>query len=309
LHARHCIGHIPGDDLGWLRQEEIIMFVITGATGHVGSIAAETLLAAGQAVRVVVRDAAKAERLKARGAEVFVADLADVEALGRAVRAAAGVFLLSPPDLRAKDFIGDRRRLTQRQVDTLAAAKVPHVVLLSSTGAQRPTGTGPIVSVHNAEQQLRASGLASTFVRAGYFVENWGAVVQPVRSDGVLPSFIAADQRVPSVSTVDIGKAVAQALLDGPRGVRVIELSGPTDVSPNDVAATFSRLLGKPVTVAQAPLEAVVPTFTSFGASENIAGLFRELYEGMAQGKVAAEPGEHVRGTTPLDVTLRALLG
>ena len=54
------------------------MFVITGATGHVGSVAAETLLAAGEPVRVLVRDAAKAERLRARGAEVFEGDLGDV---------------------------------------------------------------------------------------------------------------------------------------------------------------------------------------------------------------------------------------
>jgi uncharacterized protein YbjT (DUF2867 family) len=285
------------------------MFVITGATGHVGSVVAQTLLAAGRAVRVVVRDGAKAERLKAQGAEVFVADLADTAALARAARGAEGVFLLLPPDLHAQNFIADRKRLTQRQVDALAAAKVPHVVLLSSTGAQHPAGTGPIVTAHNAEQQLRASGLPSTFVRAAYFVENWGVVLPAVRSDGILPSFIAADQRIASVSTVDIGKAVAQALIDGPRGVRVIELSGPTDVSPNDVAAALGRLLGKPVTVAQAPLEAVVPTFTSFGLSENIAGLYRELYEGLALGKVAAEPGEHVRGSTPLEATLRGLLG
>jgi uncharacterized protein YbjT (DUF2867 family) len=284
------------------------MFVITGATGRVGSVAAETLLAAGQPVRVVVRDAARAEKLKARGAEVFAADLGDVEALGRALRGAQGAFLLSPPDLRAKDFIGERRRLTRGLVDALTAARVPHAVLLSSTGAQHPTGTGPIVTVHNAEQQLRASGIAATFVRPGYFVENWGAVVQPVRSDGILPSFIAAGRQFSSVSTPDIGKVVARALLDGPRGVRVIELGGPTDVSPNDVAAAFARLLGKPVKVVEAPLDAVVPTFTSLGASENIAGLFREMYEAMATGKVAAEPGEHVRGTTPLDVTLRALL-
>jgi uncharacterized protein YbjT (DUF2867 family) len=285
------------------------MFVITGATGRVGSVAAETLLAAGEPVRVVVRDAAKAEWLRARGAEVFEADLSDVQAMGHALRGAQGVFLLSPPDLRANDFINERRRLTQRLVEALAAAHVAHGVLLSSTGAQHPTGTGPIVTVHNAEQQLRASGLSATFVRAGYFVENWGAVVQPVRSDGVLPSFIAAGRRFPAVSTPDIGKAVAQALLEGPRGVRVLELGGPTDVSPNDVAAAFSRLLGRPVRVVEAPLDAVVPTFTSLGASEHIAGLLREMYEGMATGKVAPEPGEHVRGTTPLDVTLRALLG
>jgi NAD(P)H dehydrogenase (quinone) len=285
------------------------MFVITGATGHSGSVAAEALLDAGKTVRVVVRDSAKAARLAARGAEVFVADLGDPAALARAVRGAEGVFLLSPPDLTARDFIGDRQRLTQKQVDVLAAEHVPHVVLLSSTGAQHASGTGPIVSVHNAERQLRASGLPATFIRAGYFVENWGAVAHPVRSDGVLPSFIAADARVPTVSTVDIGKAVAQALLDGPRGVRVIELSGPSDVSPNDVAAAFSRILGKPVRVVEAPLDAVVPTFTSFGMSENIAQLFREMYEGMARGKVVAEPGEHVRGTTPIEVTLRTLLG
>lgn len=285
------------------------MFVITGATGHTGSVAAETLLAAGKKVRAVVRDAAKAERLKALGAEVFVADLTDQAALASAVRGAEGVFVLSPPDVTAKDFIADRKQLTQRQIDTLAAEKVPHVVLLSSIGAQQPAGTGPILSVRNMEQQLRASGLAATFVRAGYFVENWGAVVHPVKSDGVLPSFIAAGQRVPSVSTPDIGKALAQALLDGPRGVRVIELSGPSDVSPNDVAAAFSRILGKPVSVAEAPLDAVVPTFTSFGISENIAGLFREMYQGLADGTVVAAPGEHVRGTTSLETTLRALLG
>jgi len=285
------------------------MFVITGATGHTGSVAAETLLGAGKKVRVVVRDAAKAERLQALGAEVFVADLADQTALARAVRGAAGVFLISPPDLTAQDFIAERKRLTQRQVDTLAAEQVPHVVLLSSIGAQHASGTGPILSVRNAEQQLRAAGLPATLLRAAYFVENWAGVVQAVRSDGVLPTFIAAGTRTPMVSTVDIGKTVAQALLDGPRGVRVIELAGPSDASPNDVAAAFSRILAKPVQAVEAPLDAVVPTFTSFGMSNNVAGLFREMYQALAQGKLLPEAGEQVRGTTPLESTLRGLLG
>jgi uncharacterized protein YbjT (DUF2867 family) len=285
------------------------MFVITGATGHTGSVTAETLLAQGKQVRVVVRDAAKAERLKARGAEVFVADLSDQAALARAVRGAEGVFFLSPPDLGAKDFIAERKQLTERQVRTFAAEKVPHIVFLSSIAAHQPAGTGPILTAHNVEQQLRSAGLAATFVRAAYFVENWGALVPAVKSDGVLPSFIPANQHIPMVSTADIGQELARALLDGPRGVRVIELSGPTDPSPNDVAATFSRILGKPVQVAEAPLDAVVPTFTSFGASENIARLYRDMYEGLAKGLVVAAPGEHRRGSTPLERTLSTLVG
>ena len=123
------------------------MFVITGATGHTGSVAAQALLAAGKQVRAVVRDAAKAERLQALGAEVFLADLDDPVALARAVRGAEGVFLLSPPDPTAQDFIGHRRRLTQRQIDVFAAEQLPHVVLLSSTGAQHASGTGPMVRI------------------------------------------------------------------------------------------------------------------------------------------------------------------
>lgn len=285
------------------------MFVITGASGNTGSVAAQALLAAGQKVRVVVRNSAKAEALARHGAEVFVADLSDQEALGRAVEGARGVYLISPPDLGAANFIADRKALTERQVRTLAAAKVPHVVLLSSIGAQHEAGTGPIRTLHNAEQQLRASGLPSSFVRAGYFVENWGAVLHPVTQDGVLPTFIPKAQKIAMVATADIGKVAAQTLLDGPRGVRTIELSGPVDASPEDVAAIFARILGKPVQVAEAPLAAVVPTFTSFGMSQNIAELFQEMYAGLASGKVAAENGERVRGKTPLETTLRALLG
>jgi uncharacterized protein YbjT (DUF2867 family) len=287
------------------------MFVITGATGHTGSVAAETLLAAGKAVRVVVRDAAKAKALAARGAEVVVAELADEPALTQALQGAEGVFLLSPPDFAATDFVAARKKLMASLARAAQAAHVGHVVFLSSIGAQHASGTGPVVTTHAGEQALRETGLPVTFVRPGYFAENWAAVLQPARQDGVLPSFLAASRAIPMVATRDIGSVVARALLDGPRGTRVIELSGPVDVSPNGVAAALGRVLGRTVTVAEAPLDAVVPTFTSFGVSQNMSELFRDLYAGFASGKVAWEGKgtEAVRGTTSIEETLRALTG
>jgi hypothetical protein len=71
----------------------------------------------------------------------------------------------------------------------------------------------------------------------------------------------------------------------------------------------LSRILSKPVKVVEAPLDAVVPTFTSLGISSDVAGLFREMYDALAKGKLAPETGEHVRGATPLEATLRGLLG
>lgn len=146
-------------------------------------------------------------------------------------------------------------------------------------------------------------------MRAAFFVENWGAVLHPVKQDGVLPSFIRADQAISMSSAPDIGRAIANALLEGPQGTKIVELSGPVDVSPNDVAAAFSKILGKPIQVVEAPTSAVVPTFTSFGISRNIAELFQEMYEGIASGKVAPAGGLSVYGTTSLETTLRALLG
>jgi len=285
------------------------MFVIAGATGKTGSATAKTLLEAGKRVRALVRDPKKAEGLAALGAQVVAVDLTDQAALGKAVAGAEGVYLLSPPDMAAKDFVTERKALTEKQVATLAAAKVPHVVLLSSIGAHLPDGHGPVRTLYILEQQLRQAGVPATFVRAGYFVENWGAVLHPVKQDGVLPTFFAADRAIPMVSTPDIGAVAARALLDGPRGFRAIELSGPTDPTSNEVAAAFSKLLGRPVKAVEAPLEAVVPTFTSFGISENVASLYREMYEGFASGHLKAAAGETVRGTVSLETTLGALLG
>lgn len=284
------------------------MYLITGATGHTGTVAAETLLSAGKKVRLFVRDAAKASRLAARGAEIAVGDLADPAALGQAARGAEGVFLLSPPDLRAKDFLAERKALTQAQVNALAKEKVPHVVLLSSLGAEHAAGTGPIVSTHNAEEQLRAAGLSATFVRAGFFIENWASVIPVAQKDGVLPSFIPGDLAAPMVDTRDIGKTLAEALLEGPRGTRVIELGGPQDVTPRQVAAALGKILGKNVALVEPPLDAVVPTFTSFGMSENIAGLFREMYQAMRDGKIGSAGGEKRRGTISLEDSLKALI-
>jgi hypothetical protein len=110
-------------------------------------------------------------------------------------------------------------------------------------------------------------------------------VLQPVKADGVLPTFIAPNRTLPMVSVLGIGKALAQALLDRPPGTRIIELSGPVDVSPNDVAESLGKILSKPIKIVNPPFAAVVPTFTSFGMSQNIAELFREMYEGIENGK------------------------
>ncbi|HEY0466076.1 MAG TPA: NmrA family NAD(P)-binding protein, partial [Polyangiaceae bacterium] len=279
------------------------MFVITGATGNTGSVAAEALLDAGKRVRAVVRNAAKAKHLAARGAELVEADLSDEAALVEAFRGADGVYLLSPPDVTLADFFTVRKQLVHGLARAVKAAAVKHVVFLSSAGAQHSAGTGMIVSTYAGEPALRATGLPVTFVRAAYFMDNWASVLTPAQKDGLLPSFIAASRAIPMVASRDIGKTVARALLDGPRGTRIIELGGPREVSPAEVAATLSKILEREVKVAELPLEAALPTFSSFGFSQSVAEGFREMFQGIENGKVSWEGGraEAARGTTSLE--------
>ncbi|HEX3375803.1 MAG TPA: SDR family NAD(P)-dependent oxidoreductase, partial [Candidatus Acidoferrales bacterium] len=79
------------------------MFVVTGATGHIGSVTSEALLASGAKVRVVGRDPKKLERFSANGGEPFVADMTDAATLEKAFSGARAVFILIPPNPSAPD--------------------------------------------------------------------------------------------------------------------------------------------------------------------------------------------------------------
>jgi uncharacterized protein YbjT (DUF2867 family) len=286
------------------------MFIVLGVSGNTGSVVAQTLLEQKKPVRVVVRDAAKGEAWKQKGAAVAVADVTDEAALARAFQGATGVYALLPPDLKAVDTIARLRGIADVIAGAAKAAKVPHLVLLSSIAAQHETGTGPIKSAHYAEKVLRAAGVTSTFVRAAYFMDNHLNVLPLIKTQGVLPVFADPSYPFAQVSTRDIGLTAAKALLEGAKETQIIELSGPREYSINDVAQAFSTALGRPVNAVLAPLDQLVPTFISMGASESIALQMREMYEGMGVGKIAWEGGNAraVRGTVDLDTFVKSAL-
>ena len=80
------------------------MYAITGATGNIGSKVADILLARGEKVRLISRDAARLQRNMERGAEPAVGDLKDVKFLTDTFKGVKGVFAMIPPDYKAQDF-------------------------------------------------------------------------------------------------------------------------------------------------------------------------------------------------------------
>lgn len=285
------------------------MFVVVGATGHTGSAVAEMLLRRGQPVRVVVRSAEKGAVWKTRGAEVAVATYQDVKAMAKAFAGAKGVYLLVPPNYHAPAWMEEQRRTVDMAVEAFRAAGSPPVVFLSSVGAQIAEGTGPIRAVRYGEQQLSAVANAITMLRPCFFMENWVPSLGLAKEQGVLSTFIEPSATIPMISTRDIGRIAAEQLLVGGTGKRVLELAGPEDYSPDQVAAAVSELLNRSVTVRLEPLSQAIPTFTSLGFSNEAARLFEEMYASFAKGVIGYEkPSKVVRGTVTLREALRTLV-
>jgi hypothetical protein len=182
-------------------------------------------------------------------------------------------------------------------------------------GAQHPDGTGTILSLHDAERTigglLSAGGRvhAVTFLRAAYFMENWGLALAGL-AQGILPTFLLADKAIPMVATRDIGHAAARLLAEGGNGKRVIHLAGPREYSPADVAAALGRVVGKPIVAQQFPDETMATALVATGMSPELSRLFQELTHAHNMGRIVWEEGHPMwRGETDIEAILGSLVG
>lgn len=283
------------------------MYVITGATGQTGAVVAETLLQAKIPVRVVVRDAAKGAAWQARGAEIAVADLSDAAALAEAFQGASGAYILNPPVYRSDDMFADARRVCAAVREASTLAHLPKLVVLSSVGAQLPEKTGNIFTTHILENELKNAAPSVAFVRCAWFMENWQSLMRVAREQGVLPSFLTPPERaIPMVSSLDIGRTCAEVLRENWDGARVIELHGPREYSPNDVAAAFSSALGREVKTAPIPEAGWREAMAPMGMSDHAISTWIEMLQGFNSGYMTFEGAHEARrGTVSMEEAAR----
>lgn len=284
------------------------MFVIAGVTGNVGSVVAEQLLAKGQKVKVIVRDAAKGEAWSKKGAEIAVGELGDAAFLTGALRGASALFTLLPPNFAVADLLAYQRATADAIASAVKANSVPHVVLLSSVGADLAEGTGPIKGLYYLENALRAAGTKLSAIRAGYFQENVGNSVAPAKNMGIFPNFApSADYPMPMIATKDIGLVAAEALLSPPAKSEIVDLHGPA-YSIRQVATMLGAALGKELQIVNIPPEGHVDAMVQGGLPKHVAEVFAEMYAGFASGAIQPKGDRLVQGKTTIDEVIKRLV-
>jgi uncharacterized protein YbjT (DUF2867 family) len=284
------------------------MFAVTGITGNVGGAVADSLLAAGRNVRAVVRDERKGDPWKQKGCEIAVADIHDAESLKKAFAGAEGVFAMAPPVFDPKPGFPEARSMAAALRAALEAAKPGRVVYLSTIGAQATREN--LLTQHTLiEKELKGAGVPITFLRPGWFMENFSWDVAPAHEKGVIPSFLhPLDKVFPMVATEDIGSVAAELLVETWTGTRVVELEGPRRVSPNEVAAKFGKLMGKPVRMELAPRENWEEMFRAQGITNPLPRL--QMLDGFNEGWIDYECGAAGtrKGKVELETVLKKLI-
>jgi uncharacterized protein YbjT (DUF2867 family) len=254
---------------------------------------AERLAGAGHRVRALVRDPARADGLRLPNVELVRGDLGDPASLDRAFSGVSRAFVLAAVDERTVGWF-------RNAFEAAGRAGRPHVVKFSGLGAG--VADSAIHRQHaETDEMLAASGLPYTILRPNSFHQNmlWSAATIKDHAAFYLPM---RDARQSLVDVRDIA-AVAEAVLTGPgHEGKTYEITGPESLSYADVAATLSRVLGRPVRYVDVPPEAARESMLKAGMPGWNADAVTELYGAFATGQFGytTDAVQRITGRPPI---------
>jgi uncharacterized protein YbjT (DUF2867 family) len=268
------------------------MYLVTGATGHVGGPVARQLHEQGYDVRAFVRDPSRAASLPA-GIELVAGDLDDPESVSKAVEGVEAIFLMQ---------VGGGTEQTRTVIATARDAAVPRIVLQSSAGARLlPLDGNPMGAALAArEQVLRESGLGVTYLRPSAFASNAFAWRDSVRAGKVTDP--TGDGVLAVMDPEDIARvAVAALTQDGHVGKGYL-LTGPQALTSREQVEIIAEVIGRPVDFEDVTPHEFAEAAIQQGTPPEQARLMERLNEVFRARRAVAitDDVENITGTAPV---------
>jgi len=278
------------------------MYVITGATGNIGSKIADILLAKGEKVRVIGRSAARLQRFVDKGAEAAVGDLKDGAFISGAFAGASAVFAMIPPEFAARDFRAYQNEVGENLAAAIGTSGVRYVINLSSQGADLSEGTGPILGLRDQEARLNGlSGVNVLNLRPTFFMENLLMNIPLINQKGIAGSAVRGDQRFAMIATSDIAAYAAERLVGRDfTGSTVQDLLGQRDLSLNEATSIIGRAIGIPeLKYVQFSYDDAANGLIEMGVGKDLSRLFIEMSKALNDGLFAVNRPRNRDNTTP----------
>ena len=254
------------------------MIVITGASGQLGRLVIQSLLAKVPASQIVaaVRNPAKATDLAALGVQLRQADYSQPATLDAAFAGADKLLLISSSE------VGQRAAQHRNAID---AAKRAGVQLIAYTSLLHATGSPlALAEEHLAtEVYLKESGVPHALLRNGWYTENYLASIAPALQHGAYIGS-AGEGRIASAARADYAAAAAAVLTLSDQAGKVYELAGDSSYTLAEFAAELSRQSGKTVPYVNLPQAEFQAALAGAGLPEGLAFVLADSDVGAAQG-------------------------
>lgn len=281
--------------------------VITGASGQLGGLTVEALLARGVPAADIVatgRDIATLKGFADRGVVVRRADFAEPDSLAAAFEGADRLLLISTTT------VDERVANHRRAIDAAVAAGVSLVAYTSMSHADRATTI--LAATHRAtEDYLRERAVPSVMLRNSWYLENYTAQLPQILGNGALVG-AAGQGRISAASRADYADAAAVVLTTKGHVGEVYELGGDEAFTLAELAATISAVSGKRITYTDLPADELAQVLTRAGLPAELAHVLVDADLGMSRGELFTASGDLRRligrpTTPPADAIADAL--
>lgn len=281
------------------------MIAVTGATGHLGRLVIEGLLAKVPASEVValVRTPAKASDFAAKGVQVRAADYGQPATLLPALAGVDSLMFISGSE------VGQRVAQHQALIDAAKTAGVKLITYTSILHADR--SRLQLAQEHVAtERALAAAGVPFTLLRNGWYFENYTAQLGSALERGF--AGCAGTGRIAAAARADFAAAAAFVLTAPAQAGKTYELAGDRPFTMAELAAEVAKQAGKAVGYADLPPEQFRGVLVGAGLPPAFADILVDVDINISRGELDDQSGDLRRligrPTTTLSAAIAAAL-
>ncbi len=278
---------------------------VSGSLGNIGHHLVPALVQQGHEVTVISSSESRAAAIEALGATAAIGSVGDAAFLKEAFTGADAVFAMTPPNMGGSNIIKNMEAAGRAFADAFTQTGVKRVVMLSSIGADVPSGTGPIAGLYPIEHEYRKlDNVNVTFLRAGFFYNNFYNDIPLIKNAGITGANYPADAIIPLVSPADIAAAAAEELVQPGNGKNIRYI-----ISDVRTAGEVAQVLGAAISKPELPWvefsdEQYYGGLTGAGLPDEMAGLYTEMGSAFRAGKIPADfraQGSPVTGRVKLE--------
>jgi len=261
--------------------------VVHCATGHLGWNVVDSLLdhnlSHGNIITPVRKlQAEEAKDLSRHGTKMFEADYMDRASLVTAYKGAHTVVFIPPPT-----SVLERVTAVENSIAAALACKVTRFIAVSIGAGKVDSPSILAPAFLHLESAARVSGMKWLIIRMGFFATNIEQALNAALQTGEFQQPAPRDLRMPYITRHDIGKGIAAAVMKWELEGQVLEFTGSTAISFEEIAEKLSHFSGKPIVykeIAEKDFSAMMkPKMGDF--ADFVARLMATFYEACDRGE------------------------